>query len=186
MVTQKQRRRWTDELVLSEVKEIGIAIGKFPSRQDLENMGRGDLGNAIAKRGGFMHWAKISGFGRASSASDTGWQGEKEFADMCLARGLKIQNREGVKCPYDLVVNDRVRIDVKSARMANYGAGKGWYYRIGKYVQADVVVLYQLDTGDFYALHWARVGTTNITVSLDSEKLRRWKNNWGVVTGEEQ
>jgi len=75
----------------------------------------------------------------------------------------------------------QLRVDVKAARHASYGADSGWFYRLGKVPQADLILLWQLDTGDFYALPWFVCPRTNITISTDGGKYAPYLNNLQII-----
>ena len=79
------------------------------------------------------------------------------------------------------MVNGTVRVDVKSAKYAEYGPCKGWFYRIGKVPQADVIALLQTDTGTVYWLPWYKCPTSNVTISRDGGKYAAFKDNWSVL-----
>lgn len=124
-------RKWNEIDIENNIRTIANAVGHFPSCLELRNMNRGDLANQISKKGGFLYWAKRLGIKRKSSESDTGWEGEKATMDYLLSMGFSVRKRNGVKCPFDLLVNGVLRIDVKAARFCKYGSSSGWFYRIG-------------------------------------------------------
>jgi hypothetical protein len=74
---------------------------------------------------------------------------------------------------------------VKSARAASYGQHahySAYYYRIGKHPQADLMALYQIDTGHFYGIPWWEVPTGNITIAASGAgKYERFRDNWPLV-----
>lgn len=175
------RKTWDDEQVEAEVRRIADGLGHFPSNTELVGMGRNDLSNQISRRGGFLHWAAKIGIDRQRSGSDTGWAGEAQVMSLLTELGFAVQRPMGVKCPFDILVNDLLRVDVKAARRAQYGACVGWFYRLGKVPQADLILLWQLDTGDFYALPWFICPRTNITISSNGGKYAAYHNNLDVI-----
>jgi hypothetical protein len=86
-----------------------------------------------------------------------------------------------VKWPFDLLVNKVLRVDVKSANFACYGASKGWFYRMGKAPQADLIALHQLDTGKTYWIPWNIIPHSNVTISTDGGKWARYKESIWIV-----
>jgi hypothetical protein len=177
----KTRTSWSEELIHSELIKICGAIGSFPSNSELQSMGRGDLSNQIAKKGGFLFWSKRMGFDRKDSDSDFGWSGEQAAADILDGLGYKIIKPIGVRSPYDLIIDGCLRIDVKTANFADYGACRGWFYRMGKHIQSDVVMLYQADTQDCYYIPWFVCPTTNITISKSGGIYAIYKNNEALL-----
>ena len=141
---------------------------------------------AATKRGGYMVWADRVGMKRAPSDSDTGWDGEDRLVGILRARGWEAERVGGVKHPFDIIVEGVLRVDAKSAKFATYKSGvassSGWYFRIGKVPQADMVILVQLDTGDIYAIPWWDSPIGNITISTSPKgKYLPYLNNFGLV-----
>ena len=175
------RTNWNDNLVESSLRPIVNAIGYFPSARNLRDMGRTDLAVQIGRRGGFVAWSDRMSATRRRSDSDTGWLGEEKYASLLINLGYEVQPRASVKSPYDLVVGGVLRVDVKSASFVSYGRGGGWYYRIGKYVQSDLVVLFQLDTSDFYCIPWWECSISNVTISKNGGKWLHRKNDLALI-----
>lgn len=175
------RRSWTDDMVESELVDICQSIGHMPSNSELGRMSRTDLANQIARRGGFFKWSERVGYDRTFSCTDMGRSGERIVASIVNLMGHKAEQRKAVKSPYDLLVDGLVRVDVKTANQVNYVGFPAWYYRIGKHVQSDLVILFQADTLIAHVLPWFIVNTTNITISPTSKKYDAYKNAWNLL-----
>lgn len=157
-------------MIVQEVTKISNSLGHFPSVADLRQMGRNDLSCAMTKRGGYRFWSKQTGFQPIFSDSDLGWEGEKNVSEILKSKGFDAKERQELKCPYDILVNKRIRIDVKSAKAATYNNGyTGWFYRIGKSVSCDIVIFYRFDEKDCFIVPWYELGETNITIMGDSK-----------------
>lgn len=174
-------KKWTDEKIEAEIRDVSHSIGHFPSNGELLSLGRGNLANAISKNGGFPGWSDRTGIGRRHSDSDTGWDGERLFQSLAISRGFACERMQAVKHPFDLLLENCLRVDTKAARFHVYGHCAGWFYRIGKVAQADIVVLVQLDTQEFYGLPWWECTTSNITISRDGGKYAAYRNNWTLI-----
>jgi len=174
---RKKPGTWTDELVRDELVGICAATGTFPSNSELEQLGRSDLANQITRRGGFVQWSNQMGYKRKPSDSDFGWHGERLCIEKLTKEGFLAEPTHEVRAPYDILVNKCIRVDVKSANYAEYGACRGWFYRIGKHSQSDFIMLYQVDTGDAYYIPWQVCPTTNVTISRDGGIYKDFKNN---------
>jgi len=168
-------------MIADRIMENYRNTGLMPTNQYLLETGQGDLSNQIAKKGGFFKWADRLGLSRAPSASDTGWDGEKRVQKILESAGFQVERSIAVKWPFDLLVNKVLRIDVKSANFAVYGACKGWFYRIGKMPQADLMALHQLDTGETYWIPWHIIPHSNVTISKDGGKWARYKESLWIV-----
>lgn len=173
--------KWTETLIEENLRKICSDLGRFPSAQDLKKIGRNDISSQIGKKGGFEFWASKLGLKRTHSDSDTGWNGEKFLMKTLIEKGFLCEASDHLKCPYDLRVGSLVRIDVKSANYAEYGACKGWFFRIGKDAQSDILALLQLDTGDVYFIPCNKCPRTNITISRDGGKYKEFKNRFDII-----
>lgn len=175
------RKTWTEAMIADRIMENYRNTGLMPTNQYLRSTGQGDLANQISKKGGFFKWADRLGITRAPSDSDTGWNGEKRVQTILESAGFQVERSIAVKWPFDLLVNKVLRIDVKSANFAVYGACKGWFYRIGKAPQADLMALHQLDTGETYWIPWHIIPHSNVTISKDGGKWAPYKEALWIV-----
>jgi len=180
-MSKNTRRRWTSSEFERELQEVAHSLGHFPSNSELRDMGRLDLANQITKRGGFVTWSQKLGIPRVASDCDTGWEGEENAMNHLTKLGFHVESRTTLKCPFDLLLNGVLRIDVKSARFNRYGNCQGWFYRIGKIPQSDVILFWQLDTGDFYAVPWFLCPHTNVTISQSGGKYTSFRNNTNLL-----
>ena len=178
---RKPMKYWTEEKLHAELLAICAGSGVFPSSHELQNLGRGDLSNQIAKKGGFFHWAHRLGFRRKKSDSDKGWEGEDECLKILTGFGFTATKAERLRSPYDILVEQCVRVDVKTARYAEYGPCRGWFYRVGKIQTSDLLMLFQADTKESYYLPWTVCPETNITIARDGGKYKSFRNNVDVL-----
>ena len=174
-------RKWTDDIVTTELRQIATSLGHFPSARELREIGKENLLQAMNKRGGIAKFVPAVGIARQHSDSDTGWEGEAMVKEILEANGFNVSKPGGVKHPFDLLVHDSLRVDVKAARFAEYGHSKGWFYRIGKMPQADIIILVQLDTRAIYGLPWQVCPYTNVTISRTGGIYARYLNNFDLI-----
>lgn len=181
------RKTWTEARIEGELRQVAASIGSFPSCQDLRYVGKNDLACQVSRNGGFLAWSERLGIPRRHSDSDTGWDGEIAVMEAMRARGLKVERQTAVKAPYDLLVNGSLRVDVKAARFATYKNGKsgeacaGWFFRIGKQPQADIILFYKLDTGGIYPVPWWDCPTSNVTITPTGHRYAKYENNWSII-----
>jgi len=168
-------------MVAERTMAIAKLIGKMPTVSYLKETSQNDLANQITRRGGFISWADRLGLKRDHSDSDTVWDGEKKVERILVSHGLQAERQSAVKWPFDILVNGILRIDVKSARYAEYGPCKGWFYRIGKVPQADLIALHQIDSGSTFYIPWFKVPSSNITISVGGGIYASYMNAIDVV-----
>lgn len=175
-------QKWTDDLVLKAVSEVVSSIGRMPTNSELCSMGLGSVASQIVKRGGFSHFAKQLGAESLYSDSHFGWDGEILAKSLLELNGFTVEVPPHKRAPFDLLVNGLARIDVKTANFARYGPCSGWFYRIGKIPQSDLIMLLQYDTKDIYIIPWKLCPSSNITISKSGGKYASFKNNFELVS----
>jgi hypothetical protein len=87
----------------------------------------------------------------------------------------------GPRTHFDIIIEGYVRADVKTAHYAEYGKCRGWFYRVGKMVSADLLMLYQSDTKEVYYIPWGFCPSSNITISRDGGKYKFFRNNIEIL-----
>lgn len=174
------RKKWTVSLVEAELRAIAARLGHFPSSTYLKEIGRNDLMCQVSRRGGVFYWSEKIGAPRQDSDSDHGWRGENKVAKILRARGHEVIEDTAIRCPFDLLV-DGVKVEVKTAKFAQYGVCRGWFYRIGRRLACDVLVLFQEDTGVCYIMPWWAAPESNITISRDGGKYAEFKDNFALI-----
>ena len=175
------RKKWNDAMISERIMENYRTLGSMPTNTYLNETGQGDLAQQISKKGGFIEWSERLGLQRIHSDSDTVWDGEKRVQKILESAGFQVERIAAVKWPFDLLINKVLRVDVKSANFAQYGPCKGWFYRIGKAPQADLIALHQLDTGETYWIPWHIVPHSSVTISKDGGKWARYKESLWIV-----
>ena len=173
--------KWTDSMIASRVMKIYDEIGTMPTVTYLKSTGQNDVSTQISRRGGFIAWAKRLGIEREHSDSDTGWDGETKLCDILHGQGFIAERQKAVKWPYDVLVNGVLRIDCKAAKKVTYDHVTGWFYRIGKAPQADIVALIQMDTGSVFFVPWYHCPQSNVTISESGGKYAKFKDNFNLV-----
>ena len=126
------RTQWNDQLIEAALFELIQKFNRMPSANELYELGRGDLANVIARRGGFKKWSDKMGAEQKGTESHLGLEVQAKVGRALRARGYKVDEMT-TKHPFDLLVNDRLRIDVKSSRHHRYaGSVTGYIFGISK------------------------------------------------------
>lgn len=177
------RKVWTNKIIEEEIKKISSSLNHFPSVNELRELGRNDLMCAITKRGGFYFWSEKLGIKRVeNNATDFGLSGEVAVLKILKENGFKAEPKQRFKSPYDILVNDLIRCDVKTTKFSIYSkTNKGWYFRIGKEPTCDFVILYRIDINDLFVIPWYDCPHTNITISENLGKYSEYQNNFSKL-----
>lgn len=107
--------RWTDEKVREEIFKVKNALGinRMPSRSEIEMVtGSSRLTNKISRTGGFYKWAIKLNLAIKSSETYLGKRYEGIASGLLAKRGYKVEQMT-VRHPYDLLVDDCIKIDIK-------------------------------------------------------------------------
>lgn len=143
--------RWNDNLVKKEIYKVmeTLNINRMPSAQECEYVFKNArLSSKIAKSGGFYKWADKLGLEIKDCETKTGKGFEVKATDLLEKQGYKVE-RMSTKYPYDLLINDHVRIDVKTGRA--YILKGSRVHTVGinkKYATCDLYLIFALDERD--------------------------------------
>ena len=143
--------KWDDNRIKSELKNVMAALGidRMPSRTEMDSVTHNTaLSNKVMKTGGIRYWAKELGLELKNSETTLG--NNYEYIDMNLftEKGYKV-NKMTTKHPYDLFVNDHVKVDVKVSHY--YHSNEFSYHTFGlgkKYQNCDIFICICLDDND--------------------------------------
>lgn len=136
--------KWTEEKIeealLNMVKSENLK--RMPSRKEVEQFyGNCCLANAISKRIGWYQLADKLGLPIKDSETYFGKKQEHLVQEEIIARGHEVR-RMPQNFPYDLLVNDCVKIDVKSSRLYKGSSGNFYSFNLEKpYCTCDIYVL---------------------------------------------
>lgn len=140
--------RWTNQEVESHIMKVVdfLEIDRMPSRSEIEEFyGNAALTGKISKTGGFHHWADQLGLEVKESESKFGIELEKQIKNILENMDFKCEITS-TKHPYDLLVDDCVKIDVKAARISKFNGSNGYSFRLAKSKQTcDVYVAVCVD-----------------------------------------
>lgn len=165
----------TDAELLDAIKSVDCARrGEMPSSRDLRAAGMNAIACLISRRGGFEQWAERAGLRLRDSCTKRGRAAELNSADWLAGLGFSVE-KQTRKAPFDLLVDGRVRVNVKSGKHGSFempGGGKceGHFFGIGKtWKHCDVFLLCAVaDDGVVLSRHivpsrYAQVATITLT-----------------------
>lgn len=140
---------WTDELIKEEIFKVADALNlnRMPSKSEIEFITRNSaLTNKISKTGGFYKWAEKLDLKIKDSETKLGYAYELEIRDR-LRSMRYIAETTGVRHPYDLIVNNAIKVDVKVAKpYVNKKTGRFHTFNLGKSPHTcDIYIIVALD-----------------------------------------
>lgn len=128
------RIKWTDKDIENGIAKVVdfLEIERMPSRREIDDFyGNHALSNKISRTGGFFFWANKLGLQVKESESKLGISLEHQVMEMLKDMGFKCE-MTATRYPYDLLVDNCVKIDVKAARKSKVGSSDVYSFRIAK------------------------------------------------------
>lgn len=102
-----------------EIKNVmkALSIERMPSSVEIERVSQNNkLTNAIARHGGYNFWSEKLHLSQSKCETRLGETGEYYIKNLLESKDYKV-DKMGVKHPYDLLINDNIKIDVKTSKI---------------------------------------------------------------------
>ena len=130
------RQHWNREFVKEEIKRVMAfyQIDRMPTLAECDSYeGNTSLSNRISKEGGFYVMAKEMGLEIKQSETGLGYQFEIFAADMIrdMFDDTTVEMTP-TRFPYDLLVDGRVKIDVKTAKRSKVNGADVYSFGLAK------------------------------------------------------
>lgn len=128
---------------------MALNIERMPTRTEIETVTNDSaLTNKISKTGGTKYWANKLNLDLKDSETKLGQEWEMYAKSELENLGYEVEKMT-TKHPYDLLVNNNIKVDVKVSR---YYKGKGFKYHTfnmeKKYHNCDIFICIGLDEED--------------------------------------
>lgn len=177
--------RWTDELIADAIMSVANQFDppRMPSNAEAKTMtGSHALSNAISKHGGYKHWADKLGLEQKHSDTMLGIEGEKHIANILRKMGYRVQ-MTSANHPYDLLVNECVKVDVKTAKTFFVRGYPIHSYRLAKRQQTcDFYIFYEADTNKIYVVPSCRChGQVQVGMGNTSSPYERYLYAYDLI-----
>jgi hypothetical protein len=143
--------RWSDQLIKEKVLEVKAALNldRMPSKSECDaHFGNYALSNVISKKKGWYNLAAELNLQIKKSDTLLGKQFEKKAKEILENKGFKVRQMSQ-NFPYDLLVDDCVKIDVKESRLYKGKTGEFYSFNLEKnFATCDVFLLVALNDND--------------------------------------
>jgi hypothetical protein len=183
--------KWTDEKIKQCVKKVVIAyeLDRMPSQKECINYyGNYSLANAVARRnGGWYGLAKELGLPIKKSETYLGKTQEGIACEMLISRGFEVE-RTPQNFPYDILVDNSVKIDVKASHLYRGKQGNFFTFNLEKkYATCDIYVLLALDENDniintFIVPSKFVIKNTQISIGEYASKYHKYRDRWDYIS----
>ncbi len=181
--------KWTDTLIKEKLIEVmkALEIDRMPTRSECEAYyHNGALTNAVARRGGWYAWARKLNLGIKDSETTVGKSYEKAAEENLISLGYDVR-RMPQNFPYDILVDDSIKIDVKASHLYNGPHGSFYTFNLDKqYATCDCYILYMLhDNNEIEGVMIVPskfvIANNQISVGRDRSKYYRFKDRWDYI-----
>lgn len=142
-------KKWYDDVIEQELLKCidALQLDRMPTAAEIrEDLHRNDLHMAIQKSSKkYSGWAEHLGLNRKPSETLKGQNREEEVLIKLESLGHKVE-RMTTKHPYDLLVNDTVKIDVKTGKAYRMRGSRVHSFGINKKnPTCDIYIVLALD-----------------------------------------
>ncbi len=181
--------KWTEELIKQKVLEVkeGLQLDRMPSRKECEEWFHDcALANAITKRMGWYALARDMGLAIKDSETWFGKAYEAIAQEMLQSRGFEV-SRMSQNFPYDLLVDNCVKVDVKASKLYRGKNGDFYTYNLEKkYATCDFYILFQVaDDNTIMRVMVVPskqvVAQTQISVGVEKSKYHKYTDRWDLL-----
>ena len=181
--------KWTDDMIAKSVLQVkdALSLDRMPSRQECKDYFHDEaLVNAIARRKGWYALAGELGLPIKESETYFGKSQETVAAEMLISRGHSVR-RMSQNFPYDLLVDDAVKVDVKASHLYKGPNGSFYSFRVDKpFATCDIYFLFALNDDntnrDIYIIPSVFVvAQTQISIGETKSKYQRFIDGWDYI-----
>lgn len=167
---------WNDVLVKKEIIKVknSLNLERMPTRKEIELVTKNSrLTNRISRTRGYYGWAKELNLPIKESETTLGKKYEYKIKNILEEQGFKVEKMQQ-NYPFDLLINDNVKIDVKVARpystTENYIFHTFNLYR--KYATCDIYICVCLEKNEdierILIIPSAKLKNTQLSIGKDS------------------
>jgi len=147
-IKSKNHEKWTEKQIEEAIFNMinSLKLDRMPTQNEMNSFyGNKGLSVVVGRRYGHEWWSKKLGLENKESDSKFGHIWENNCFEYLKTKYNKIE-KTGVLCPYDILVNNKIRIDVKSATPYFGKTGyKCHTFELNKKIPTcDIYILYAL------------------------------------------
>lgn len=181
--------KWTDELIRKKVLEAkeALSLDRMPSRKEcIQYFHDESLVNAISRRTGWYKLAEELGLKVKDSETYFGKSQEANAADILVSMGFLVRKMPQ-NFPYDLLVDNCVKVDVKASHIYHGQNGNFYTFNLEKqFATCDVYVLFALDDHGgqriFVVPSKFVVSQNQISMGVLKSKYHKFENKWDFIS----
>lgn len=165
-----------------------MKLGRMPSLRECETYFHNvALANAVSKRDGWRAWASKLGLPIKKSETYFGKTQEMAVAEILRTKGFEVV-RMSQNFPYDILVNECVKIDVKASHLYRGKNGDFYTFNLEKpFATCDLYILCSLDDNDeiintYIVPSKFVIANTQISIGAYKSKYDRFVDRWDYLS----
>lgn len=183
--------QWSDELIKKKILEAkeALELDRMPSRAECEQFFHNtSLTNAVSRRVGWYALANELNLPIKSSETYFGKRYEAVAEEMLISKGFSVRRMSTI-FPYDLLIDDCVKIDVKASHLYRGKNGNFYTFNLEKdYATCDMYILFAInDANDisetFVIPSKFVVSKSQISIGEHASKYHRFVDKWEYIDG---
>ena len=181
------KNHWTDEKVKKGINDcmVVLNIKRMPTASEFKSLEMNDLHCKISRTKKYSGWASELGLELKESETKTGNEYEaivKERLDKFFDLDIK---RMTTKHPYDLLINDCLKVDVKVGTAHNLFGSRAHTFALNKkYATCDLYICVALnekgEIENYFIIPSSHVQIVTLNIGTKS-KYNQYLNNWNFV-----
>ena len=183
-----QQIKWTEQRILDGIMEVVNALGidRAPSFKEIRaHYHNSALTCAISKRKGIYEYAKMLNLEIKDSETRIGKTAEFDVANRLMELGHDVK-RMPQNFPYDILVDDAVKIDSKLSRLYHGKLGNFYTYNLEKpFCTCDVYVLTAISDGgnvSYYIIPSCFIPRqSQISIGEKKSIYHKYRDRWDYV-----
>lgn len=181
--------KWTDELIKQKILEVveALKLDRMPSRRECMDYFHDDaLVNAVSRRYRWHNLADELGLQMKESETFFGKSYETMATELLQSLGFEVR-RMSQNFPYDLLVDDCVKVDVKASRLYKGKLGNFYSFNLEKpFATCDFFLLFAIDDDNAIARKMVVpsshvISTTQISVGEHKSKYYQFTDRFDLI-----
>ena len=181
--------KWTDDLIKEKVLEVKtvFSLDRMPSRSEcIQYFHNEALVNAISKRKKWYQLAQELGLKVKDSETYFGKSKESNAAEMLISLGFSVRKMPQ-NFPYDLLVDDCVKVDVKAGHLYHGPNGDFYTFNLEKqFATCDIYILFALSEHEekrtFVVPSKFVIAQNQISMGVLKSKYHKFENRWDFIS----
>ena len=181
--------QWNDELITKEIIKIKeyLEIECMPSYSQIRKVRQSnDLCVAIARRGGIVKWSEKLKLEVIKNETGIGKRGEEIAIELLKNKGYLVKNVSEKNFPYDLLVNDNIKIDVKLSKMHKNSNGNYYTCNLNKRnPTCDIYIIIcekdNLDIDKILIIPSVYLHKTQLSIGEYKSRYNKYKDRWDFI-----